>query len=158
MVDGRTNTPVGFNYNNRTSGFASQSGLQGLVQLPQRNGLSMSHAGTMPSRADQQSLGYAANLRDSNGQNVSQDMKYSTRNEIPKATRGQTFNDSLALNDPTSASSSDSHYNPFSPLGPLEKAPSFASLLEQSSGSLNNLETTYTGSIPNLDLLGEIIG
>lgn len=159
MIDSRTNTAAGYNYNNRTTGFPSQSGLQGLMQMPQRNRASMAHSGAMPpSRPDQQTMAYSANIRDSNAQNISQEMKYSTRNEVPKVTRAQSFSDPLALGDPTATANSDSNYNPFSPLGSLEKAPSFASLLEQSSGSLNNLETTYTGSIPNLDLLGEIIG
>lgn len=159
MVDGRANSAAGYNYNNRTTGFPTQSGLQGLMQMPQRNRPSMTHSGAMPpSRPDQQNMAYSANIRDSNTQNISQEMKYPTRNEVPKVTRAQSFSDPLALGDPTSNTNSDTNYNPFSPLGTLEKAPSFASLLEQSSGSLNNLETTYTGSIPNLDLLGEIIG
>lgn len=156
MMDTRNNPPTGYNnYSNRTS-FASQTGLQGIMQLPQRNGPTMSQAGTMQPRTDQQNMVYASNMRDTNAQNISQEMKYSTRNDIPKNTRGPSFNDPLALTAPTS--SADSQYNPFSPLGSLEKAPSFASLLDQPTGSLNNLETTYTGSIPNLDLLGEIIG
>ena len=42
--------------------------------------------------------------------------------------------------------------------GSLVKAPSFASLLEQSPVNQGNLGTTYTGSIPNLELLTEILG
>lgn len=60
----------------------------------------------------------------------------------------------------TSVSSgpSDAQFNAYSPLNALDKAPSFTSLLEQSAINPGNLETTYTGSIPNLDLLGEILG
>ena len=160
MIDSRTNAVAGYSYNNRTStGFPSQPGMQGLMQMPQRSRASLTHSGAMPpSRPEQQNMAYGTNIRDQNTQNISQEMKYSTRNEVPKVTRSQSFSDPLALGDPTSTSNSDSNYNPFSPLGSLEKAPSFASLLDQSSGPLNNLETTYTGSIPNLDLLGEIIG
>ena len=66
--------------------------------------------------------------------------------------------------------STDSQFSPFSSPRTLEKAPSFTSLLSQANpgelGSLldqasanpGNLETTFSGSIPNLDLLGEILG
>lgn len=66
--------------------------------------------------------------------------------------------------------SSDSQFSPFPSPRTLEKAPSFTSLLSQANpgelGSLldqastnpGNLETTFSGSIPNLDLLGEILG
>jgi len=157
MMDAR-NPPTGYNnYNSRTT-FQSQTGLQGMMQLPQRNGPAMSQAATMQPRTDQQNMSYGTAMRDSNTQNLQQDMKYSTVNDISKTTRGPSFNDTLDLTSVTPTSSTDSQYNPFSPLGSLEKAPSFASLLDQPTGSLNNLETTYTGSIPNLDLLGEIIG
>ena len=63
------------------------------------------------------------------------------------------INPSIAAR-PTSAA----RYPSFSPLGSLIKTPSFTSLLEQSAVHPGNLETTYTGSIPNLDLLGEILG
>lgn len=52
----------------------------------------------------------------------------------------------------------DAQYAGISPLSSLDKAPSFTSLLEQSAINQGNLETTYTGSIPNLDLLGELLG
>lgn len=58
----------------------------------------------------------------------------------------------------SSATGSDTQFAAFSPLGSLDKAPSFTSLLEQSAINQGNLETTYTGSIPNLDLLGELLG
>lgn len=60
----------------------------------------------------------------------------------------------------TTASSgpNDAQFNAYSPLNTLDKAPSFTSLLEQSAINPGNLETTYTGSIPNLELLGEILG
>lgn len=58
----------------------------------------------------------------------------------------------------TSVTVNDAHFNAYSPLNALDKAPSFTSLLEQSAINQGNLETTYTGSIPNLDLLGEILG
>lgn len=158
MIDTRNNPPVGYsNYSNRTS-FASQTGLQGMLHLSQRNGPAMSQAAAMQPRTDQQSMSYGSNMRDSNTQNIQQDMKYPPINDISKTTRGPSFNDPLDLTSATPTSNTDSHYNPFSSLGSLEKAPSFASLLDQQTGSLNNLETTYTGSIPNLDLLGEIIG
>lgn len=66
--------------------------------------------------------------------------------------------------------SSDSQFSPFPSPRTLEKAPSFTSLLSQANpgelGSLldqasanpGNLETTFSGSMPNLDLLGEILG
>jgi len=57
-----------------------------------------------------------------------------------------------------SGAGSDVQFNAYSPLNALDKAPSFTSLLEQSAVNQGNLETTYTGSIPNLDLLGEILG
>lgn len=60
----------------------------------------------------------------------------------------------------TTASSghNDTQFNAYSPLNTLDKASSFTSLLEQSAINPGNLETTYTGSIPNLELLGEILG
>ena len=58
----------------------------------------------------------------------------------------------------SSVAGSDAQFSAYSPLNALDKAPSFSSLLEQSAINQGNLETTYTGSIPNLDLLGEILG
>ena len=69
---------------------------------------------------------------------------------------------SVALGDmnerQSSLASCDAQFSGYSPLNALDKAPSFTSLLEQSAINQGNLETTYTGSIPNLDLLGEILG
>ena len=68
---------------------------------------------------------------------------------------------SVALGDmnerQSSLASCDAQFSAYSPLNALDKAQSFTSLLEQFINQ-ENLETTYTGSIPNLDLLGETLG
>ena len=85
-----------------------------------------------------------------------------TRKIPPESSYSVLTGTSVPLRDTSerhsSAASSDAHFSAYSPLNALDKAPSFTSLLEQSAINQGNLETTYTGSIPNLDLLGELLG
>ena len=84
-----------------------------------------------------------------------------TRKGVPEGSLPVFSGASVVLGDMSerqSTGTNSDHISGFSPLGVLDKAPSFTSLLEQSAISPGNLETTYTGSIPNLDLLGEILG
>ena len=87
----------------------------------------------------------------SNARKVPPDSSYSVLNPTSAAQRDMNERQ-------TSAGASDAQFSAYSPLNALDKAPSFTSLLEQSAINQGNLETTYTGSIPNLDLLGEILG
>ena len=75
-------------------------------------------------------------------------------------TRKVTFESSYPVSSGTSlpVASGDTHFSAHSPLSALDKAPSFTSLLEQSAINQGNLEITYTGSVPNLDLLEEHLG
>ncbi|XP_078369166.1 uncharacterized protein LOC144653123 isoform X3 [Oculina patagonica] len=80
---------------------------------------------------------------------------FPTSNNARKITPESSYSDSSGTSAPTAGS--DAHFSAYSPLNALDKAPSFTSLLEQSAINQGNLETTYTGSIPNLDLLGELL-
>lgn len=82
--------------------------------------------------------------------------EFQTSNNTRKVTPESSYSVSSGTSVP--AASSDTHFSAHSPLSALDKAPSFTSLLEQSAINQGNLETTYTGSIPNLDLLGELLG
>ena len=82
--------------------------------------------------------------------------EFQTSNNARKVTSESSYSVSSGTSVP--AASGDTHFSAQSPLSALDKAPSFTSLLEQSAINQGNLETTYTGSIPNLDLLGELLG
>ena len=74
--------------------------------------------------------------------------------------RKGTLDGNMPVLTPTSVALGDmnerrAQFSAYLPLNALDKAQSLTSLLEQSAINKGNLETTYTGSIPNLDLLGD---
>ena len=85
-----------------------------------------------------------------------QGSEFPTSSNARKIAPESSYSVSSGTSLPTAGS--DAHFTAYSPLNALDKAPSFTSLLEQSAINQGNLETTYTGSIPNLDLLGELLG
>ena len=111
--------------------------------VPRSHNSSIMYRGNVPHQQQSTSL-------------LQQGSEFPTSNNARKITPESSYSVSSGTSAPTAGS--DAHFSAYSPLNALDKAPSFTSLLEQSAINQGNLETTYTGSIPNLDLLGELLG
>ncbi|EDO35403.1 predicted protein [Nematostella vectensis] len=164
MIEGQGGPAQGYAYNSRTPNMTAPQSNQILhLQGQQRVNATMATPGVqIQQQHPDHGMAYGGSaMRDLNSQSVTQDMKYSNRSDIQKTVGG--YNGTMGMPEAGSVpvsrnNNNDTQFNAFSPLAALEKAPSLTSLLDQSSGNLTNLETTYTGSIPNLELLGDIIG
>lgn len=117
-------------------------------------------------RSQHSSVAYRSNASQQSGSVLQQGGKFQASSNVRKVPPESSFSvltpTSAPLRDinerQSSTAGTDAQFSAYSPLNALDKAPSFTSLLEQSAINQGNLETTYTGSIPNLDLLGEILG
>ena len=99
---------------------------------------------------------------------VNHNFPINNSNDFNRIQRDNSFSSYQTSEAPVTSSSSQ--FAPFSSTPTLEKAPSFTSLLsqasvgelgplfDQASNNSSNLETTFSGSIPNLDLLDGILG
>lgn len=135
---------------NSNMSFSSSSSPQTVPLLPRRTPSSNGDLNTVAPGSQHSSMMYRGSIQ----------QQQQSDSVLQQGSEFQTS--SVPLREMTERYSSvtegDAQYGGIPPLSSLDKAPSFTSLLEQSAINQGNLETTYTGSIPNLDLLGELLG